>query len=175
MMCRAALALLPMCALASAEPVPSLADDWNINIGMPQQSGYGFCKGGKYVGISDATSKLQLGCARLCDKEGTEGGRPKCAGFSAREMNPDIRSRGFYYYCYNCPSLTKADIDCTCRHCKKTQLDAPYPYRIYARKSTKGFSWFYDFEKDGCASDLNADALGRQQNQTALNQTEFVI
>ena len=51
---------------------------WNIKTGMLQQSGYGFCKGGKYVSISNADSKLQLGCARLRDKECIEGGRQKC-------------------------------------------------------------------------------------------------
>jgi len=141
--------------LSTATAISGLAEDWNWKIGMPQQSGYGFCHGGHYAGWSDASSGLQKKCAQWCDAAGTDAaGKPKCVGFSAREVFSHLY--GFYYYCYNCPSLTMANIDCKCGQCSKRKTnDQPWPYRIYARKSTNGFNWYYDFQKDGCASDLN--------------------
>jgi len=144
--------LLLLGACATEDVVPGSKEDWNWNVGMPMQSGWGFCPGGQYTGWSDASSGLEKKCAQWCDAAGTDAGKPKCVGFSARKKFS--HAYGFYYYCYNCPSLKKADIDCKCGQCSRAKID-DQPYRIYARKSTKGFNWYYDFEKDGCASDLN--------------------
>jgi len=155
--------LLVLGAYGKEDPVPGSAEDWNWNVVMPMQSGYGFCPGGQYTGWSDASSGLEKKCAQWCDAAGTVAGKPKCVGFSARKAYS--RLSGFYYHCYNCPSLKKADIDCKCGQCSRKKI-GDQPYRIYARKSTKGFNWYYDFEKDGCASDVNPCELGLSATAT---------
>merc|ERR1740139_903203 len=148
------LASMMMVRVNGDDPTPGGPDDWYNKLGI-QQSGYGWCKGGTYTGKSDPSSGLEQWCAKQCDKanaEAPEGNGLACVGFSARlwyKSNWPLPSKESLYYCYNCPSLTKDDIDCESSNCNKADAKDHQPYRIFARKSTPGFKPYYEFEKDG--------------------------